>query len=39
VVRATVFRHRARSQSAAALAARRGPKSALMDEVLLEAIR
>ena len=39
VPRATVYRHRARRQSPAAPAARRGPKTALTDVALLEAIR
>ncbi|RKH68788.1 hypothetical protein D7X96_16345 [Corallococcus interemptor] len=39
VPRATVYRHRARRQSTDAPAARRGPKTALTDEALREAIR
>ena len=39
VPRATVYRHRARRQATAPPAARRGPKTALTDEALLEAIR
>ncbi|RKH63770.1 IS3 family transposase [Corallococcus llansteffanensis] len=39
VPRATVYRHRARRQAEAPAMARRGPKTALTDEALLEAIR
>src|SRR4051812_22486928 len=39
VPRATVYRHRARRQALPLPAARRGPKTALTDEALLEAIR
>ncbi|MBZ4397988.1 IS3 family transposase [Myxococcus sp. AS-1-15] len=39
VSRATVYRHRARRQAQALPAAQRGPKTALTDEALLEAIR
>ncbi len=39
VPRATVYRHRARRQAALPSTARRGPKTALKDEALLEAIR
>jgi putative transposase len=39
VPRDTVYRHRARRQAEAPAAARRGPKTALTDEALLQAIR
>lgn len=39
VPRATVYRHRARRQAEAPPVARRGPKTALTEQALLEAIR